>query len=295
MQGSAVVLYHYPCVDGGFAAWIAYMHMKNAYFVPHNPRELVDVKALPQTEKLYLLDYVGPSAAFLQECCSKFNEVILLDHHKTAVEMVEQMIKPNNLRIHLDMNKSGCMLAFEHFPVVVYGKTLVMLEYVQDNDLWEHALPESKEFTAGLSALNIDFRWDQNPSELATKLESLDAKDVIDSGSLILEERNRTIQSYLPKSYNVTLGGVQHIRAVEIQDDEIGITSQLGHELALMSPAKMGAVIVLVTKDGSVRVSLRGVEGVDTTVVAKQYGGGGHAGASGFGLKSKEDWDKTRE
>ncbi len=44
--------------------------------------------------------------------------VTILDHHKTAVEAFASLPAgriPKNLRINLDMNKSGCTMALDYF------------------------------------------------------------------------------------------------------------------------------------------------------------------------------------
>lgn len=291
MKGSSLVIYHYPCVDGGFAAYAAAMTLdaELTKFIPYNPRTPPLVADLPDAETVYFLDCAGPSTQYLHDCSRRFAKVVVLDHHKTGLEIMAG-ISPTefpNFYCRYEASHSGCTMALEYFNPDISDTMRLFFLYVEDNDLWKHAHFKSKEFTAGISALNIDFRWDTNAQDTATVLESLTWKMVVELGEEELKLRTKLIERYCETSFSVTLGGVSGIRAVEISPDDHGITSQLGHELALMSTAKLGAIFV----EG--RVSLRAMEGVDSTLIAKQYGGGGHAGASGFGM-TREDWVLAR-
>ena len=55
----------------------------------------------------------------------------------------------------------------------------------------------------------------------------------------------------------------------------------MGHQLAGMSPSKIGAVW-FETGDGQISVSLRSVGNADVSKIAARYGGGGHKHAAGF-------------
>ena len=100
---------------------------------------------LQPTQKLYMLDYVGPAGfatAAAEEgakslshlravsCALRVNlhcgpmadgpchvfRVILLDHHKTALEMFEAPGSQHpNLELHLDMSRSGATIALDYF------------------------------------------------------------------------------------------------------------------------------------------------------------------------------------
>ena len=75
-----VILYHYPCPDGVWAAWCAHRHFKQrdapARYVPHRVYEalLPEALQLRGDETCYLLDYVGPTglAAQLAGLCRRY-------------------------------------------------------------------------------------------------------------------------------------------------------------------------------------------------------------------------------
>ncbi len=121
---SVVVVYHYPCPDGGMAALAAALHFGagGARFVPLR----VTAKA-PEKEALadsfsgasvFLCDISG-GPEFITRACRQAASVVLLDHHKTAAEDVAAMdaagARPANLDVQLDMARSGARIAFDFF------------------------------------------------------------------------------------------------------------------------------------------------------------------------------------
>lgn len=302
MEGQhALVLYHYPCTDGGFAAYAAWRANQQAArwasmtFIPYDHRQPAPVVAdLPQADELYLLDCIGPSAEWLYECGERFAHVTVLDHHKTAYEVVnkhhtlalERPHAPSHIMAFvLSMQHSGCELALEHFQMHRYmsSETLNLFAYVEDNDIWQHKLKDSKAFTAGLSALRIDYDFrEPKLAETVRVIESLKFDELVETG-----RRADLIEAYLKKAHHVHLATTNQIVGVEIAHEDWIITSELGERLAQLSPLKIGAVY------NAGKVSLRSVEGVDTTAISKLHGGGGHAGASGFNFSSQQ-WEDAK-
>lgn len=70
-------------------------------------------------ETVYFLDYIGPRG-FARSVANYSKEVIVLDHHKTAVEELAGAVPlPRNMKAHLDMNKSGATIAQDYFGIDV--------------------------------------------------------------------------------------------------------------------------------------------------------------------------------
>lgn len=301
MKGSPsyVALYHYPCADGGLAAYAVHLALgAQVTFVRYDHRAPPSVDSLPRAENLFLLDCAGPSAAWLVDACRVYSHVHLIDHHKTAHEMILEMdaqeIRPDNLHTdYFSMKQSGCMLALEglgmHEPDLP-NNLFRIFQYVGDNDTWTHALPESKAFSAGLSLLNVDFDFTPEHREATVKVvESLCFDTLLASGREELVRRAKLIAHYETLAECYTLGGVAEVLGVRIASKDWAITSALGERLAVKSWAGIGAIFN--EKEG--RVSLRSILH-DTTSISKQYGGGGHGGASGFML-TLEQWEAARE
>eukprot|EP00878_Enallax_costatus_P038257 GHUV01043442.1.p1 GENE.GHUV01043442.1~~GHUV01043442.1.p1 ORF type:complete len:165 (+),score=47.76 GHUV01043442.1:433-927(+) len=118
-------------------------------------------------ETAYLLDYAGPEG-FPQQLAQHVQGVYVLDHHKTAAaQLADTSSHPPNLHVHIDMQRSGAMLARDWFnPAGVSSQLQQVFEWVQDADLWSWKLPDSRAFHAGLAAQNLEYSALKNPPNL---------------------------------------------------------------------------------------------------------------------------------
>ena len=99
----------------------------------------------------------------------KVPNVVVLDHHKTAVGRVGGV----NVTSVLDMKRSGATIAFDYFrgKVNVEGGETArfdgvrrVFEYIEDGDLWRWRLPDSKAFSSGFKDLNLQYDVGLNPA-----------------------------------------------------------------------------------------------------------------------------------
>jgi hypothetical protein len=304
MQGadSILVLYHWPCADGAFAALAARMSPtegRRMIFVPHKTTQALSIDSLPAAEKVYLLDFCGPTG-FMRTLCAKYPSVVLLDHHKTADEEMTKMLaspegQPSNLHVKLDMNHSGCVIALNYFGVAdqMSADTLRIYEYVQDGDLWAHKLPNSKTFTAGLQARNLYYDFAKNPSEFSVMF-NLGVADIMRLGDSELERQRLFHEDALKAATHVTAGPFDQCLVFESPAWIAGI-SELGHQLAERSPSRVGIVAFPLEGDsGKIKLAVRSVGPVDTTHLTSLYGGGGHQNSSGCVI-SMSEWQKIKK
>ena len=74
--------------------------------------------SLQKDDVVYFLDYTGPPG-FPEECAQRASQVVVLDHHKTAQEtLVGRDSLPENLSVHIDMERSGATIARDHFDSI---------------------------------------------------------------------------------------------------------------------------------------------------------------------------------
>ncbi len=267
MRGSSIlVLYHHPCTDGAFSALAAKLSSEGdrMIFIPHSTSSYLELDTLPEASKVYLLDYCGPRG-LMETLCKRYPNapIILIDHHRTADIEVTRMIgspegQPDNLQVHIDNSMAGCIATYRHLNVEK-DTLLALFAYVQDNDLWKHELPNSKAFTAGLSHLNLSYDFAKDPNQF-DMLMSLNLEKVIEIGKDQLVQQALYIKNALESSFEATLGPFDQCRIYEATSYMPGI-SELGHQLALLSPAGVG---VVATIDASVKISARSVGSVDT-------------------------------
>ncbi|XP_004515253.1 uncharacterized protein [Cicer arietinum] len=320
IENSAAILYHYPCPDGVFSALAAHLYFKatslfSPLFFPNTVYNPLRIEDLPLSEitDLYLLDFVGPPG-FVQEISTKVPRVIVLDHHKTALESLssDTSLGENVIKV-IDMERSGATIAFDYFKeklvnpdvgVVVnqpsvlgeFERARQLFKYIEDVDLWRWRLQNSKAFSSGLKDLNIEFDARINPS-LFDQLLSLDLDSVISQGMVSLSHKQKLIDDCLSKSYEIALGNGAYGRCLAVNADAAlsELRSELGHQLATKSQKLklrgIGAVVYNVPElenDQKLKISLRSLDNEDTTPISQEFGGGGHRNASSFLLKSKE-------
>ncbi|XP_022923825.1 uncharacterized protein LOC111431421 isoform X3 [Cucurbita moschata] len=276
---ATAVLYHYPCPDGAFAALAAHLYFSAASLPPlffpntvYNPLR-TDQLPLHQIDDVYLLDFVGPFG-FVEDLSSKVNRVIILDHHKTALEKLsDESSFGENVTKVIDIQRSGATIAFDYFKQKLiqdaYGNFDVgssnykvlnefermrrLYEYIEDGDLWKWSLPNSKALSSGFKDLNIEYDTLLNPNLfdqlvcldikcllyrlcVFLQLLSLDMETMISRGIASLAHKQKLIEDALNQSYSITLGGGAFGRCLAVDADSISeLRSELGHQLATKS------------------------------------------------------------
>ncbi|RVW31640.1 hypothetical protein CK203_092702 [Vitis vinifera] len=127
----------------------------------------------PQISHLYLLDFAGPPD-FLPQVSPNVPQVTVLDHHKTALQLLQSWNPSNALKV-IDVGRSGATIAFDYFKQRAVEEGLLevagefervrrVFEYVEDGDLWRWGLENSKAFSSGLNDMNLEFDVGLNPS-----------------------------------------------------------------------------------------------------------------------------------
>lgn len=266
------VLYHHPCSDGLLAAYAAYRKLGDTvtyigvqygqYTRPEDFERFRDAT-------VWILDFSFKLDLF-NELTSIAKRVILLDHHKTTFEELGELAL-NNKDIHLDMNRSGAMMAWDFFFPGLPAPLLI--QHVQDRDLWRFEMKGSKEIqewillnSRGLSVKKFAELVDTTPVD-----------QMIQPGSTLLRVQAIQIERHLANHFTAVFEGVR----IPISNCTSGHSSEVGNELALLVPF---AATYQDISDKRI-VSLRSSKGgVDVSLIAKKYGGGGHEHAAGFEL-----------
>jgi len=74
--------------------------------------------------------------------------------------------------------------------------------YIEDNDLWRHALPKSAEFSKGLANRRIEYDITLNPN-LFTDLQYFDVDELVKLGELSIHEDHLKVQESLKSAFPV--------------------------------------------------------------------------------------------
>ncbi len=274
-----IVFYHGDCADGFSAAWAAWKKFKGkADYVPIKASQSPDqLRGLVlKNKEIYFLD-VCASEEVLKSLLSSNKSVTVIDHHTTNREKVKFATKSV-----FDLNNSGSVLSFRYFHPE--KKMPLLLNYVEDNDLWRFKLPDSTALAIWLRLRRFKFEeWDKAVKDVENK--RIRSK-FIEEGKLLINYEDGIIRDILGHAYEINFKGYL-AKAVNTSVAH----SQVGHRL-LDKKHKIGIVWY---EDGKIRkYSLRSEGATDVSEIAKLFpGGGGHKHAAGFTLPANESfpWD----
>lgn len=255
---SPYILYHGGCPDGfgaAYAAWkkfgdqAEYLPVKHGYPPPE----------LAPGSEVYIIDFAYDRQTLLE--MARQHPLRVLDHHRTAQADLAGLDFAE-----FDMQRSGAVLAWNHFHPDT--EVPMLLRYVQDQDLWTWALPDSREICTALGIYPHTFEvWDQ------LEIDNLRAQ-----GKVVLVYKQQLIEQLLPKVDWVEICG-QRVPAVNTPL----FASELGNQLCLhYSEAPFSACYS--DHDGRRKFSLRSIGDNDVSAVAAHFGGGGHRNAAGFAI-----------
>lgn len=146
-SGPCVIGYHYPCLDGIFAALIAREKLRTSHtvrsFVPLNTTNppAVTSLGLKGHETVFLLDFASPRS-FVEAVAKRCRQLVVIDHHITAWEALKAPPLPPNVRLYFNLDKCAASLALEFFrPLNISHKIHQIVESdIRDGTLWSCAV-----------------------------------------------------------------------------------------------------------------------------------------------------------
>lgn len=269
------VLYHANCPDGFGAAYAAWRALgDDATYIPvqygQEPPEMEEMS------NIYIVDFSYPRETLLR-IGQEHNFVIVIDHHASAEkELVGISKEMSSIRCKFDMEHSGAVLSWNFFnrlPMQRDEPVPLLLEYVEDRDLWKWRLSHSKEVSLALSMIPKTFQhWDNLCSRGFDGIQAL-----IDTGSHLLEYQSKLVQDQCRAAVLRTLCG--HVVPVV---NATTLFSECGDYLCQHYEGAEFAAYYMDRADNMRQWGLRSRGGFDCTTVAVKMGGGGHPGAAGF-------------
>jgi len=261
-----LILYHANCQDGlgaAYAAWVKFGDKADYVPVSYGAEEPPDVTG----KIVYILDFSYKRSVLL-EMHSKAKKLVVIDHHKTAQDDLVGLDFA-----HFDMNRSGCILAWDYFHSPDTPPLGLVL--IQDRDLWRFVFDATKPYCAAL--------WGLVPNDLESLSRSLNetsVNELVARGRDLITVFNADVEELQKHKHVITLNGHTGLAC----NANAKYASELGHKLATES-GTFGAIYCY---DGQTKLwfySLRSIENFDVSEIAKAYGGGGHPRASGFSIK----------
>lgn len=276
-----IVIYHSNCADGFSAAWVFYKMQdileQNFDFYPGVYNELPpDVEG----RDVFLVDF-SYKRAVVEKMLETANTITLIDHHKTAIDDLYDLVAHKNFYSYTDLERSGAMLAYDFWAdrvtdlSSVFPKPL-LLGHIEDRDLWRFKLPNTREIQANVFSFEYTFEnWDKLMNAGQAELLQMTV-----AGAAIERKHHKDIRELVNVCRRfMDIGGF----VVPVASLPYTLTSDAGHLLA--AEYEEGTKFAACYWDTPTHriFSLRSCDnGMDVSEIAKQYNGGGHKHAAGF-------------
>lgn len=303
MKNNTLVFYHANCIDGFTAAAVAFLALgfpkSAAKFVPvkYEEREQIIEQYLPllkskEFQNVYILDFSFSykDTLLLNEHSEAF---VWLDHHQTALDMwagegskeaVDGFYdySAGSKRIILNRNKCGAMLAWDYF-MPSHLECPELIKIVNDYDLWQFKLPQTKGVIAALELELPKARfelWQGYFNNWPMIRHTSMISELLDVGAYIQAAKEAQIKLLIESTKRkCVIDGLEGL----ICNLPKLFASEVGAILAKES-GTFGATYYTDDK-GITCFSLRSVGDFDVAQIAQKFGGGGHKNSAGFALK----------
>ena len=293
-----IVIYHAGCVDGFAAAWCFHKmskETKDSWGYTYHPGVYGEIPPDCTDRMVYLVDF-SYKREVIVDMLNSGATIWLIDHHKTALEDLAGLEKEYfGFRGYTDLSRSGAMLAWDFLNNIEFDDAgeierevkLGDIEYteppttlaaIQDRDLWKFLLPHTKEINAALFSYEFDFEiWDKLMSP-----EPAEFLRLCNDGIAIGRKHRKDIGTLLPLVQRmVAIGG----NCVPVANMPHMYASDAGNIMAREFNKGNSFAATYFDTATQRTFSLRStVEGKDVSLIAKQYGGGGHKNAAGFSV-----------
>lgn len=286
-----LIIHHGGCADGVGAAWWLSLHLNgDAEIAPWGYN-----KPNPTTEQVadrdvFIVDFCFPADA-LDDILGHCRNLIVLDHHQTAVEFVAnagaqhydsveqwQMDRCPPTALIVNQNRSGIGNVLEFCETI--GSEHAVPEFLldlEDRDLWRFDRENTKETFAAITSMPMTVeqfgRWRETEYE-----------DILLGGRAISRYRDQLIDGVAASTFDIFLRDANgHDWGIPCASSPYAIGSDVAGRLAEQSNDGIGAYVILHEQDVQIGLRSRG-NGPDVAVIAERYGGGGHTHASGLRL-----------
>ena len=273
-----VCIYHSPCNDGFTAAWIVHNYFKDkgesvllypTTYGKEPPLEICKGKIV------YVVDFSYKPFPH-QQLADVAEEVIVIDHHKTALILLDSS-QVDNVELNINLNYSGAALTWQYF--YPHDPIPKIVQYVEDRDMWWKRLPHCDDIHYALSSYEPDIAiWDI----LATRLEGItEYIAMCEEGAAIQRYNASWIISHLVSATREVLLAGYLVPSINIPgiftSDAVGV-------LAKNRPFAIAWYDTQTLRKYSLRSNKDYPHAIDVSEIAKVYGGGGHKHAAGFEL-----------
>ncbi|KAL5205032.1 hypothetical protein ABZP36_009903 [Zizania latifolia] len=243
-------------------------------------------------EMCYLLDFVGPKN-FSLELSQFIPSVIAFDHRQSTLARISHLGHcPSNLQLNIDTTKSSARAVFDYFSEKLTGtkpdsdmcenlldqedeeRVLSVLKYIEDSDLRQWQLPNTKEFQTALRDERGKLNCVTNPLVFEQLLQ-LDVCNLLAREESLTHNRLEAAGKLVHRPFKIQLGRGTYGECLAIRaDGNSKLSHEIGLELSQRSAAAglrpIGAVVFL--QRGLLKICLRTRDDkTNTAEIAKSY------------------------
>lgn len=224
-------------------------------------------------ERIFMVDFSLQPFKHM-EALAQHTGLIWIDHHKTAIEEDEKAY--TIIKGKREISKAACELTWEY---LFKDKPIPRAVYLLGRyDVWDHEDPDTLPFQMGMRMEN----WNPTKKETIKKWERLfnnswEVENKLVEGRIIVEYQTQQNKKYAEAcAFPLNFKGLRFIAANALLTNS-----------KLFDPVwdgeKHDAMLVFGWVKNKWKVSMyTSKPGIDVGQVAKEMGGGGHAGAAGF-------------
>jgi oligoribonuclease NrnB/cAMP/cGMP phosphodiesterase (DHH superfamily) len=234
-----------------------------------------DERAIPWDQiasatEIIVLDFSFPIEDMLKMASSR--QFTWIDHHKSALNELQAVAGDwPGLR---DLSEAACVLTWKYFfPQRPVPRAIIL---IGDRDIWRWAEADTGAFTEGLHVRDTcaenDVLWVPLLEEDVQAYQT-----IVDEGSRLREIRLGDINKQIERiGYEVLFEGHRTLVINAPGNGDLGQRGRdLGYEIIYcyedrMQSGKLTTAVTLFSRQA------------DVSVIARRYGGGGHAHAAGF-------------
>lgn len=302
--------FYHNDLDGKASAFCVYAWAKDldtsSKYISINYGTVFPIDSITSNERIWILDYsIDPDEMLkLLEITS---DIVWIDHHKTAIEKYKNFSKLiKGIRI---VEEAACVLTWKYINCwtdkgydkknfdddssIQYCKNIprcILLTGDRDNWTWKYG-EETKNFYAGSQIYNTDpdsrFWWQcieheidsTNIRYLSRRLEGEKFWNELLKAGQIIEKFKLQFYNELAEDigYETQFSNIKcfAINAAHVSSDVFG--DLVNHYDVLLPYYHDGKQWT---------VSLYTIQDIDVSMIAKQFGGGGHKKAAGFQCKN---------
>ena len=264
-----IVIYHNNCTDGFTAAWVFHHHYRKLGGCDFHPGRYGDQPPDVSSRLVYLVDFSYPREV-VAEMVKKAYKVVLLDHHKTAIDDLKGL---EGLDDQSDLERSGATLAWDYCFQDVPRPA--MLNAVEDRDLWRFKLTHTKEMMSFLQSMDFTFEnWDS----IMLHDDAASISGMTAMGQAIARKVSKDVKE-------IARGARQRV-ALGHKVPVVNCPSMFASDvLHLLARGEKFAISWWEASDVTVYSLRSDPDGLDVSELAKAWGGGGHKHAAGFKVK----------